>query len=88
MAHLENGKMNTLPIVFVMLSFRILGAGDDLPKWQVHNMFRTKAECVSSMKEVLASERIHRSRLECIPYAATKKPVPLKDWKPDPDMYK
>ena len=81
-------KMTTLPIVFVLVGIRVLGVGEEPEKWYADSMFKTKAECLSSMKERLASERIHRVRFECIPYASTKKPVTYKDWHPDPDMYK
>jgi hypothetical protein len=68
--------MTTLPIVFVLVGIRFLGGGEEPEKWYADSMFRTKAECLSSIKERLASERIHRVRFESIPYADTKKPVP------------
>jgi hypothetical protein len=68
--------MTTLPIVFVLVGIRFLGGGEtgggEDKEWYADSMFRTKAECLSSMKERLASERIHRVRFECIPYAATR----------------
>jgi hypothetical protein len=76
------------PDCFCIGRYSSPGRGRRTEKWYPDSMFRTKAECLSSMKERLASERIHRVRFECIPYAATKKPVPYKDWHPDPDMYK
>jgi hypothetical protein len=87
MAHSENHD-EYAPDCLCIGRHSIFGIGETDPGWYADTMFKTKAECLSSMKERLAEERIHRVRFECVPYAATKKPVPLKDWKPDPDMYK
>jgi hypothetical protein len=72
-------------VIFVLLGIRILGASEN-EQWYVDSAFKSKAECLAHMKEILSSERIHRVRFECIPYATHKKPVPEKDWIPDPDM--
>jgi hypothetical protein len=45
--------MTTLPIVFVLVGIRVLGVGEEPEKWYADSMFRTKAECLSSMKERL-----------------------------------
>jgi hypothetical protein len=79
--------MPTFPVViFALLGFRFLG-GSENEQWYVDSAFESKAACFAHLKEILASEQIHRVRFECIPYATHKKPVPEKNSE-TLDMYK
>ena len=60
--------MLKLPIVYVMLGFRIMGAPDPNPSWFPMGAYATKAACMSAEEEAYKSERIHRVSLKCVPY--------------------
>lgn len=60
--------MLKLPIVYVMLGFRFLGAPDPNPGWEPMGVYATKAECMAAEEEVYKSEQIHRVSLKCVPY--------------------
>lgn len=60
--------MLKLPIVYVMLGFRILGAPDPHPGWQPLGAYETIAACMAAEEELYKSERIHRVSLKCVPY--------------------
>jgi hypothetical protein len=48
---LLGAMMVKLPIVYVMLGFRILGAPDPDPGWQPLGVYTTKAECMAAEEE-------------------------------------
>jgi hypothetical protein len=60
--------MLKLPIVYVMLGFRFLGAPDPNPGWEPMGVYATKAECMAAEEEVYKSEQIHRVSLKCVSY--------------------
>jgi hypothetical protein len=69
--------MNTLPVIWVMMGLRFMGASPDQEgKWLPYNFgpYQTKEECLAAKAEALNSERIHRSYLDCIPFKAMKQP--------------
>jgi hypothetical protein len=67
--------MNTLPVIWVMMGLRFMGASPD-QDWLPYNFgpYQTKEECLAAKAKALNGERIHRSYLECIPFKAIKQP--------------
>jgi hypothetical protein len=69
--------MNTLPIVWVMMGLRFMGASPDQDgkwDWLPGGPYQTKEACLAAKAEVLNSESIHRVYLDCIPFKAIKQP--------------
>jgi hypothetical protein len=68
--------MSTLPVVWVMMGLRFLGAGpSEEGKWLPYQIpYETKEACLAAKADALNSENIHRSYLDCIPFKAMKQP--------------
>jgi hypothetical protein len=75
-ARRRSKAMNTLPVIWVLMGLRFMGASPDQEgKWLPNEqIYQTKEACLAAKAENLNGERIHRFYFECIPFGAIKQP--------------
>ena len=73
--------MSTLPVVWVMMGLRFLGAGPSKEgKWLPYQIpYETKEACLAAKADALNSKNIHRSYLDCIPFLSASSWA-LRSW--------
>jgi hypothetical protein len=65
--------MLKLPIIYVMLGFRIIGAPEPNPGWQPLGVYETEAACLAAEEEMYKRENIHRVSLKCVRYGTNER---------------